>query len=429
MQKVRQYFENTSLHGPKYITEYGRHFIEKIFWLIVVIAATILGVYLTIRIVDKWNQTPILTSISTTNYPLHQIPFPAVTICPNTKGLRGKIVHEICRQNWTEKMDPDQVLLSLYNSVSPILGTDYEFDNHTDDPLGLNITETISLLKRVSPRCSDYILQCTWNSVKYHCNQLFKVASTDVGFCCSFNLVPPNQILSNVGISDNLEDDYEDDENEYDYGNAGDYDDDVSVEDYAAMTSSCGNWLTYLLANGTLEDWTGTCQEVPKTSTHHQSNKTTDVFEQKYIAGHGLDKGLSILIDSLVCEFLSNDFFDGLKVYVHNSDTFPEVGQRGFIIDKGTVNYVALNAYITQSSVNTERYDNLTRGCNFAHERQLKYYKNYTRANCELEAKIDGFKENCGCKPYYFPGDLVICDREGMQCVHRNQSNFKRKHI
>eukprot|EP00093_Oithona_nana_P001068 01068.XXX_2260_3474_1 [CDS] Oithona nana genome sequencing. len=332
MQKVRQYFENTSLHGPKYITEYGRHFIEKIFWLIVVIAATILGVYLTIRIVDKWNQTPILTSISTTNYPLHQIPFPAVTICPNTKGLRGKIVHEICRQNWTEKMDPDQVLLSLYNSVSPILGTDYEFDNHTDDPLGLNITETISLLKRVSPRCSDYILQCTWNSVKYHCNQLFKVASTDVGFCCSFNLVPPNQILSN-------------------------------------------------------------------------SNKTTDVFEQKYIAGHGLDKGLSILIDSLVCEFLSNDFFDGLKVYVHNSDTFPEVGQRGFIIDKGTVNYVALNAYITQSSVNTERYDNLTRGCNFAHERQLKYYKNYTRANCELEAKIDGFKENCGCKPYYFPGD------------------------
>ena len=177
MQKVRQYFENTSLHGPKYITEYGRHFIEKIFWLIVVIAATILGVYLTIRIVDKWNQTPILTSISTTNYPLHQIPFPAVTICPNTKGLRGKIVHEICRQNWTEKMDPDQVLLSLYNSVSPILGTDYEFDNHTDDPLGLNITETISLLKRVSPRCSDYMhlefgqvtLQPTLQSRFYRC--------------------------------------------------------------------------------------------------------------------------------------------------------------------------------------------------------------------------------------------------------------------
>ena len=93
---------------------------------------------------------------------------------------------------------------------------------------------------------------------------------------------------------------------------------------------------------------------------------------------------------------------------------------------KGTVNYVALNAYITQSSVNTERYDNLTRGCNFANERQLKYYKNYTRANCELEAKIDGFKENCGCKPYYFPGDLTICDRAGMQCVHRNQSKFER---
>ena len=126
----------------------------------------------------------------------------------------------------------------------------------------------------------------------------------------------------------------------------------------------------------------------------------------------------------MILKLLSTDFFDGLKVYVHNSDTFPEVGQRGFIINKGTVNYVALKAYITESSVDTRRYSNLTRGCNFADERQLRYYKNYTRANCELESKIDAFQENCGCKPYYFPGDLVICDREGMQCIHRNQSNF-----
>ena len=426
MQKVRQYFENTSLHGPKYITEYGRHFVEKIFWIIVVIAATFLGVYLTIRIVNKWNQTPILTSISTTNYPLNQIPFPAVTICPNTKGLRGKIVHEICRQNWTSIVDPDQVLLGLYNTISPVLGTDLDLDNPKVD-LGLNITETISFLKRVSPKCSDFLLHCTWNSVKYNCNQLFKVASTDMGFCCSFNLVPPSQILSSVGASDNVEDDYKDDDeeedDEFDYGNTNQNYDDVSVEDYAAMTSSCHNWLTHLLINGTQEEWQGTCREVHKTSTH-QSNKTNVVFKPKYIAGHGLDHGLSILIDTLVCELLSTDFFDGLKVYVHNSDTFPEVGQRGFIINKGTVNYVALKAYITESSVDTRRYSNLTRGCNFADERQLRYYKNYTRANCELESKIDAYQENCGCKPYYFPGDLVICDREGMQCIHRNQSNF-----
>ena len=34
-------------------------------------------------------------------------------------------------------------------------------------------------------------------------------------------------------------------------------------------------------------------------------------------------------------------------------------------------------------------------------------YKSYVisfRTNCEMEAKINIFREECGCKPYYFPG-------------------------
>ena len=428
MDKVRQYFENTSLHGPKYITEFGRHYVEKFLWILVFTAASTLGVYLTVRIVNKWNQTPTLTSISTTNFPLNKIPFPAVTICPNTKGLRGKIVNEICRQSWTDHMDPDLVLLGLYNAISPMLGPENEYENDsTENFLDLTITEVISVLKRVSPKCSDYLLHCTWNSVKYNCSELFKVTSTDVGFCCSFNLVPPNQILSNIGNSDNLDDDFDDDdeddeEDEDDYGGENYNYEDTTVEDYAALYSSCDHWLTHLLLNGTKDQWEGTCDAIEAKDGSKTNKITSTVFSTKYVLGHGLDDGLSLIIDPLVCELLSTDFFDGLKVYVHNSDTFPEVGQRGFIVDKATVNYVALNAYVTESSMDIKRYSNTTRLCNFPDERQLKYYKNYTRANCELEAKIDNFKTKCGCKPYYFPGDFVICDKEGMKCIRQNQS-------
>ena len=134
LQKVTEYFANTSLHGPKYIIEAGRHWIEKVFWILVFIGAIALGVYLTERIFTKWQSTPVLTSISTTNYPLTEIPFPAVTICPNPKGMKGKIIHEICQNEWAYNLNPDQIILELQKAVGPLLGDHYDELNRSDLP-------------------------------------------------------------------------------------------------------------------------------------------------------------------------------------------------------------------------------------------------------------------------------------------------------
>ena len=47
-----------------------------------------------------------------------------------------------------------------------------------------------------------------------------------------------------------------------------------------------------------------------------------------------------------------------------------------------------LNVSLLRLKVNIRRYFNLTGGCNFTDERQLKYHKNYSRGNCELQDKI-----------------------------------------
>ena len=97
---VKEYNESTSLHGLKYTTEYNRHFFERAFWMIVVVAFLTLGIFLTIRIVNKWQTAPIITTIESTNYPLSKVPFPAVTICPNYKGIKGKVATEVCNRKW-----------------------------------------------------------------------------------------------------------------------------------------------------------------------------------------------------------------------------------------------------------------------------------------------------------------------------------------
>jgi hypothetical protein len=66
--------------------------------VLVVIGAVILGTYLVIRIIDKWQKSPIITSIDSTNYPVTKVVFPAVTICPNFKGIKEKLVTEICKR-------------------------------------------------------------------------------------------------------------------------------------------------------------------------------------------------------------------------------------------------------------------------------------------------------------------------------------------
>ena len=102
-EKVKEYNESTSLHGLKYITEYNRHSLERIFWIFVVIGFLTLGISLTIRIVRKWQTSPIITTIESTNYPLSKVAFPAVTICPNFKGIKEKVVTEVCKRKWLKE--------------------------------------------------------------------------------------------------------------------------------------------------------------------------------------------------------------------------------------------------------------------------------------------------------------------------------------
>ena len=82
---VYEYTENTTIHGLKYITG-ERNRVAQLVWCIVVISAIIFGVSLTTRIFKKWQNSPIITSVDDTHYPVTKILFPAVTICPNFKG-------------------------------------------------------------------------------------------------------------------------------------------------------------------------------------------------------------------------------------------------------------------------------------------------------------------------------------------------------
>ncbi len=53
---VKEYCESSSLHGLRYITEDGRHWTERVLWVLLCLCGFVLTVYFIYPIWAKWNE-------------------------------------------------------------------------------------------------------------------------------------------------------------------------------------------------------------------------------------------------------------------------------------------------------------------------------------------------------------------------------------
>ena len=74
-------------------------FVFRVLWLILCIGSTAFACYLCYPIVMKWINFPTITTILQSNFPVSEIPFPAVTICPNNKVFEEKLDEAIRDDN------------------------------------------------------------------------------------------------------------------------------------------------------------------------------------------------------------------------------------------------------------------------------------------------------------------------------------------
>lgn len=81
----KDYCENTTLHGYKYLVLPGRKIYERLMWLTVVVAAIFATVVLfKVLLTDYWS-TPTVTTQDSSKYPIRKVPFPGIAICDINK--------------------------------------------------------------------------------------------------------------------------------------------------------------------------------------------------------------------------------------------------------------------------------------------------------------------------------------------------------
>ncbi|CAG7731153.1 unnamed protein product [Allacma fusca] len=91
------YCDYTTMHGIRYIAEENRTYGEKVYWAIWCIGMFCTAVYMMSKIYTRWESSPVITSVSNTNFPVTNINFPAVTVCTVNKAVQEKMVIQGCR--------------------------------------------------------------------------------------------------------------------------------------------------------------------------------------------------------------------------------------------------------------------------------------------------------------------------------------------
>lgn len=106
---------------------------------------------------SKWQNNPVIVSLDEKSTSIHQIPFPAVTICPEIKSKLKFNEDEYALQNITQ----------YYGESVPF---------------------------------NEVFYECIWRNMKVNCSKFFYKIKTDDGLCYTFNMLDQRDLLSKLVV-------------------------------------------------------------------------------------------------------------------------------------------------------------------------------------------------------------------------------------
>ncbi|KAK4879349.1 hypothetical protein RN001_007495 [Aquatica leii] len=194
---MKRHFEefclNTYAHGFKYLTLNNISLLERRTWSIIITLFLAVSFYCSFLTWFEAFEKQTVTVPDTPNYPISNFFFPAVTICNFNVISKSRALKtsKNLSKNKTQNFSPKEIetklhLLKYLTDVhySPLHQNDL---NKLHVVLENNKIEASSLLKYLSPTCTEMMQRCTWKGQHMDCGVLFKSIVTPYGVCCSFN--------------------------------------------------------------------------------------------------------------------------------------------------------------------------------------------------------------------------------------------------
>ncbi|XP_072944583.1 pickpocket protein 28-like [Epargyreus clarus] len=369
---------NSNLHGLRYIGEKKRTYAEKIFWLFMFVLCVIYCAYLIRKVWIKWDESPVMVSFAESLTPAWQIPFPAITICFQSKASSKRFNftkyyklydEEDTKANLTEK--ETQMVEDFSMACKKYVDSDKNF---TDGKI------TVGNIKDLSVDFGDFLNYCLWKDTPI-CEKIFSPIVMEEGLCQTFNMLGPDELFR----MENLHKDYE--------------------------------YMNKRNSNST-QSWTLEAGYPPSTP-----------LETYPYRGSG-NGGKDNLVVGIYSYNLNMDYtcnmMQGFKIYLHSPAELPSISRHSIQFPLSQDLLVAVKPKMMTATEGLKDYSSQRRQCYFSNERYLRFFKIYTQSNCELECLANFTNAKCGCVHFGLPHGpgVKTCGAGSMYCLSSAQTEL-----
>lgn len=369
---MEEFLSDTTSHGVEFLSSKDK-FIRNSAIVVFLVAFCGLGFYVS-DIYVKIKIDPKLISEEAKYVPSYEFPFPAITICsPLFSKDQNPNLYKVLfnpKQNLSDEVL--KILAANIQAGAPHLGRRIAKIYPAIDG------DTSSILFYKYRFVDDFLNICAFRLNRIECRRLFNHALTDRGYCFTYNQQGFHQIFNSREIS----------------GQFLLYRRGKIAKDYAKA-------ITRGIDYSSFEKVDDDKDEVYWTIEKGYSNDSLNIQPTRAMKYNEVTiypklnySDLSNLIPELGNAFL---------IYFHmpNEIVTPFHSPQYFRTD--TMNQIFITLESIRTNENLMRYSPEKRGCFFNHEKSLKFFKSYTKAQCEFECLANRTFEACGCVKFSMP--------------------------
>ncbi|XP_017112672.1 sodium channel protein Nach [Drosophila elegans] len=187
--QTKEFFQNSTLHGVRYIAETGRPIGEKFMWFCFTSIGAVTALVIIMSLWEKFQTNPTITGLDT-DFHNQNVVFPTTVVCPEEAFDDDKSYQAVLKT----LANYDEAQAQMYSPFLRLL-TSLNFENIRDAkvlsqsiPPNLLEANTIRQWAFEGPiSCESTFVSCKYRDEEIPCCDHFEPIYTEHGFCYAFN--------------------------------------------------------------------------------------------------------------------------------------------------------------------------------------------------------------------------------------------------
>lgn len=382
MQAKLNLVNNLSIHGVRHIFEGNK--LKKVFWTFAIIGSIACLCFYIYQLHLKLEETPDI-NVRVKQKFINTIPFPSITVCTPLFARNrlvsyyniSKHIRRQLKENLNLTIQEQNYLASNIHVCLP------EFASFLKPQLwNRTRNDIVTLLDESFLPIRDTILNCGYKTFSNACTEMFNRVLTDRGFCYSSNLQGFSTIFNEKVISRDFH----------------------SYKRFSTKNKEENETTKWTLDKGYVE-----------------KNKV-ELLPMNIIKGKffGFNVFLNDSDPSNICTNMGNSF----SYFIHLPNEIMLPLHQEHCVEFTRRKDVFLTAISYTADNGMRKFTPRSRGCYFEGEKQLRFFKTYTKALCEFECMTNYTLKVCGCVKFSMPrtSGTPVCTIEKSDCYFKAMS-------